>query len=283
MKTDELIAKAKNLEAPSPPVVKLLGLLAKEEADNEEIIQVIERDSVISSKLLGLCNAAVYGLITPVASIDQAVLYLGHSEIHRLVMTAAFGGLLSPALKGYAIGEKELWQHSLLTAHVAVIISDRTPHPVIDPAIAYTGGLIHDIGKNVINRALTPEFQATVMELIAKKEHSLLTAERAVLGTDHAEVGARLLQKWRLPEVLVEAVANHHKPVSKPHANLSALVHVADLIALEAGCSPGIGSYAMHTDEAAVNSLGFGPADLEGLVIEAYDTLADVESLRVAA
>lgn len=283
MKADELIAKAQDLKAPSPSVIKLLGMLSQDGADNEEIIEVIAHDSIVSSKLLGMCNAAVYGLVTPVTSIDQAVLYLGHSEIHRLVMTAAFGGVLSPALKGYAIGEQQLWKHSLLTAHVAVIISDRTPHPVIDPAIAFTGGLIHDIGKNVISRALTPEFQATVLELIEKKEHSLIKAERAVLGTDHAEVGARLLRNWRLPELLIEGVANHHKPASTPHAKLSTLVHVADLIALEAGCAPGIGSYAAQTDEAAVNALGLLPADLENLVLEAYDTLADVEGMRQAA
>lgn len=280
MKPDELIAKAQNLSAPSPAVIKLLGLLSESEADNEEVIDIITRDSIVSSKLLGLCNAAVYGLTTPVASIDQAVLYLGHSEIHRLVMTVGFGGALSPALKGYAIGEQELWQHSLLTAHVAVIIADRTSHPVIDPAIAYTGGLIHDIGKNVINRAITPEMQKALMELIEHQEHSLLAAERTVLGTDHAEVGASLLRKWRLPEILVEGVAYHHKPVSKPHAKLSALVHVSDVIAHEAGCSPGIGSFAMEIDEDAITALGLEAADLERLVIDAHDAMTDVNRLR---
>ncbi len=283
MKADELIAKAKNLQVPSPAVVSLLGMLAEEEADNEEIIQVITRDSVISSKILGSCNAAVYGLATPVTSIDQAVLYIGHSEIHRLVMTAAFGGVLNQALPGYAIGEQELWQHSLLTAHVCVIISERTPHGVIDPAIAYTGGLIHDIGKNVISRALTPEFQGTLMELIEQPGHSLLAAERAVLGTDHAEVGACLLRKWRLPELLIEGVAHHHKPASRPNVKLSTLVHVADLIAHQAGNSPGIGSYAAQTDAAAVTALGLEAADLEKLVMDAYDTLAEVAGKRVVS
>lgn len=283
MKAAELIAQAKNLQAPSPSVVRLLVLLAQPETDNEDLLQVIEQDSVICAKLLGLCNAAVYGLVTPVSSIEQAVMYLGHSEIHRLAMTAGFGGALSPALKGYAIGEAELWQHSLLTAHVAVLLAGRSPSPVLDPAIAYTGGLIHDIGKIVISRALTPDAQAAVLELVGQKENSLLAAERAVLGTDHAEVGAELLKKWRLPEILIEAVAHHHRPATQPHAKLSTLVHVADLIAHQAGCSPGIGSYATQTDEAALAALGLGPEDLEALVIEAYDTLAEVEGMQTAS
>ena len=282
MKAAELIAKAQNLKAPSPAIAKMLAMLSQPEADNEDLIQLIEQDATISAKLLGMCNAAAYGLASPVSSIEQAVLYLGHSEIHRLALNAGFGGALSPSLQGYAIGETELWQHSLLTALIAVILSDRTPHPVIDPAIAYTGGLIHDIGKIVISRALTPELQAAVLELIGQKEHTLLAAERAVLGTDHAEVGAELLKQWRLPEILIEAVARHHQPVSQPHLKLSALVHVADLIAHEAGRSPGIGSYATIPDEAAITALGLKSEDLEALVIQAHDVLAEVEGITVS-
>lgn len=280
MKAAELIAKAQNLQAPSPAMVQMLGLLTEPEVDNEDLIRLISQDAIVSAKLLGMCNAAVYGLTTPVTSIDQAVLYLGHTEIQRLAMNAGFAGSLSPSLKGYAIGETELWQHSLLTAYISVMLSERSPHPVVDPAIAYTGGLIHDIGKIVINRALTPELQAIVIELLDKKERTLIAAEREVIGTDHAEVGAELLKNWRLPEILIEAVANHHQPVSKPHAKLSALVHVADLIALEAGRSPGIGSYAFQPDEAAIGAIGLKPENLEGLILEAYDTLAEVESMR---
>ncbi len=283
MKAEELIAKAKNIVAPPPSVAKLLTLLANEDAGNEDIIEVISTDGVMSAKLLSLCNAAVYGLATPVSSIEQAVLYLGHSEIHRLAMSAGFGAALNPALKGYAIGESELWQHSLLTAHVAVIVDEKMTEPLVDTAIAYTAGLIHDIGKIVVNRAVTPEMQALLMSLMEKKQHTLITAERSVLGTDHAEVGALLLKKWRLPEILVEAVAHHHEPVTTPKIKLSTIIHVADLIAHEAGGSPGIGSYAVNADEKAITALDLKPEDLEKFVIAAYDSQADVASMQTVA
>jgi putative nucleotidyltransferase with HDIG domain len=282
MKAEELIAKAQNLKAPSPAVVQLLSLLSKADGDNEEVIRIIGQDAQISAKLLGMCNAAVYGLSSPVSSIDQAVLYLGHSEIHRLALNAGFGGQLSPALKGYAIGEAELWQHSLSTALIAVMLAERARGPEVDPAIAYTGGLIHDIGKIVISRALTPELQGMVLELIEKKEQTLIAAERAVIGVDHAEVGAALLEKWRLPKILIEAVARHHKPTSKPEMKLSALVHVADMVAHEAGRSPGIGSFAAHLDADAITALGLEPADLEELVLKACDATAEATGEKVS-
>ena len=281
MKAAELIAKANYLKAPSPAVVQLLTLLAQSDGDNDEVIRIIEQDAAISAKLLGMCNAAVYGLAIPVSSIDQAVLYLGHTEIHRLAMNAGFCDKLSPALEGYSIREAELWQHSLLTALVAVMLANDTGEPVMDPAIAYTGGLIHDIGKIVISRAITPELRNNVVELIEKKAMSLLEAERTVIGTDHAAVGAALLEKWRLPKILIEAVANHHHPVYQPELKLSSVVHVADLISIEAGRAPGIGSFAKRADDKAIEALRLAPENIEELVYKAYDALAGMDGTAV--
>jgi putative nucleotidyltransferase with HDIG domain len=281
MNASSLIARVPHLPAPAPSVARLLSLLSRPDADNEEIIQVVGRDGVLCAKLLGLCNAASYGLATPVGSIEQAVMYLGHREIHRLLMSVGFGGALSRELTGYAIGEHELWRHSLLTAYVAVDTAARLPNTEIDSSITYTAGLIHDIGKVVISYSLDASTQAAVLELIEQKKCSLIQAEREVVGTDHAEVGACLLSGWQLPEILIEAVANHHQPVFEPKPELSAIVHVADVIALEAGCSPGLGSYAMRADEEAIAALGLTPEDMERLVISAFDSLTEVEE-RVA-
>jgi putative nucleotidyltransferase with HDIG domain len=281
MKAADLIAKANYLKAPSPAVARLLSLLSQPEGDNEELIHIIEQDAPVSAKLLGMCNSAVYGLATPVSSMEQAVLYLGHSEIHRLALNAGFSDKWSPAPGGHAIREGELWQHSLLTARVAVMLAENGHEPAVDPAIAYTGGLIHDIGKIVIGRAITPEQRDTVLGLIGKNEHSLCSAERAVLGTDHAEVGAALLEKWRLPKILIEAVAHHHQPVCKPELKLSALVHVADLIALETGPAPAPGSFAGRADANAIEALQLTPESLEELILKARDALAGMQSAPV--
>ena len=279
MNAEQLISKVPNLPAPAPSVGRLLELLTKPDADNDDMIRVIRNDGVMSAKLIGLCNSAAYGLSTPVNSIEQAVLLIGHSEIHKLVMSVGFSGAISPAMNGYSMGEGELWRHSLLTAYVAVAVTALSRKTSIDPSIAFTAGLVHDIGKIVITHALDEKTQAAMRELIEKNEHSLVEAEKLIIGTDHAEVGACLLKQWGLPELLVESVANHHQPVIKPKPALSAIVHVADVIALEAGPSPGWASFAMRADESAVEALGLGRENIENLIISAYDALEQVDEM----
>ena len=282
MNAASLIAKVPSIPAPSPSVARLLELLARPDSDNDDMIKIVCQDGVMSAKLLGLCNSAAYGFADPVGSIEQAVLMLGHSEIHRLVMSVGFSGAISPAMHGYAMPEGELWRHSLLTGYVAVAVTTVAHNTGVDPAIAYTAGLIHDIGKIVITHTLDEDTQAAMRALIERREVSLVEAERIVIGTDHAEVGACLLRKWGLPEVLVEAVANHHAPVSQPKPRLSAIVHVADVIALEAGPAPGWGSYAMRADEAAMDALDLGGADVERLIISGYDAIEKVNEMAAA-
>lgn len=279
MKPETLIASVPKIPAPAPSVARLFELLARADGDNDDMIKIVRQDGVMSAKLLGLCNSASYGLAAPVSSIEQAVLLLGHVEIHKLVMSVGFSGALSPAMPGYAMQDGELWRHSLLTAYTAVAVTALARRSMVDPAIAYTAGLIHDIGKIVITHALTAEAQTTLRQLTEFGSKSLLEAEKEVVGCDHAEVGACLLKQWGLPEVLIESVANHHRPVTTPKPLLSAIVHVADIIALEAGIAPGVASFAMRVDENAVTTLGLEQEHIETLILSAYDSLTRVEEM----
>jgi len=279
MKSEALIASVPKIPAPSPSVARLLQLLTQPDGDNDDMIRVVRQDGVMSAKLLGLCNSASYGLSAPVSSIEQAVLMIGHTEIHKLVVSVGFSGALSPAMPGYAMQDGELWKHSLLTAYTAVAVTALARHNTVDPSIAYTAGLIHDIGKIVITHALNVDAQKDLRQLIDFGSKSLLEAEREVVGCDHAQVGACLLKQWGLPELLIESVANHHAPVIKPKPQLSAIIHVADIVALEAGISPGMASFATRVDEDAVEALGLNREHIEALILSAYDSLARVEEM----
>lgn len=276
MKPETLIAQATHLPALSPSVLRVLELLARPEASNDDMTKVVQQDAVMSAKLLGMCNSALYGLSTPVASIAQAVLMLGQSEIQRLVLSVGFGGALSPALAGYGISDKELWRHSLLTANIAAAVIPLVHRPPAEESVAYTAGLLHDIGKVVIACALDPIHQKAIRELLARPGCSMMEAERQLLGTDHAEVGACLLEQWGLPAILVEAVSHHHQPVFQPELKLSAIAHVADVVALASGSAPGWGGLAVRPDEDAVAALGLARDDIDNLLITACDALPRV-------
>jgi putative nucleotidyltransferase with HDIG domain len=194
-------------------------------------------------------------------------------------MAASFGGALSPTLAGYAMEEGALWRHSLLTAFAMNKVLAAVHGFSVDPSVAYTAGLIHDIGKVVMSHALDAATQSAVHELIDQGGSSLIEAEKRVVGADHAEIGACLLREWRLPEMLVEAVANHHVPPVAPRPQLSAVVHVADVIAHETGSSPGWGSFAVRAEEEAVQALGLESVDIEKLIMDTCDALDDIEGM----
>ncbi len=109
------------------------------------------------------------------------------------------------------------------------------------PSLAFTAGLLHDIGKLILNQILTPKTRSDIRGLIAEKAISRVDAEREVFGADHAAVGAVLLRRWNVPEIICQAVADHHNPVIQPEIQLSALTHLANCAAHLCGSAPGWG------------------------------------------
>jgi putative nucleotidyltransferase with HDIG domain len=230
MKAEILVGQVKDLSAPAPSVVRLMTLLSERDINNSALAEVVASDAVLSSKLLSLANSAYLGLSRPVESFHDAIFYLGHEEVYRLAMALSLSAVLDRKASGYAMDEGQLWRHSLLAANAAEAIVRCGCQVQIDPSVAYTAGLLHDIGKVVLNQFVEPNVQSAV-DRISEVGSSGLTAERTVLGTDHCEVGACLLKNWRLPSSIVEAVAFHHQPQLQPEPQLSAIISLANRIA----------------------------------------------------
>jgi putative nucleotidyltransferase with HDIG domain len=208
--------------------------------------------------------------------VDQAVFLLGHQQILHIVLTLAFGSAMVIPLPGYAVEANELWRHSLVTATAAETVVSQITELNVEPAVAFTVGLLHDMGKLVMGQVLTPELQADIRRRVEQEHMSRSEAEKVVLGTDHSEVGACLLQEWRLPEEIVEAVANHHHPVLEPRPRLSVVTHLANCIAHLAGSAPGWDGYAVRVDDRVATTFEITGDKLENIVIavrESFDTV----------
>jgi putative nucleotidyltransferase with HDIG domain len=276
MNAKELVAQVKNLPPVSHAALKLVGLLDQAAVSNEDVVQVLKYDSVLTAKLLRACNSPYYGFDEPVASVEQAVLILGHQQILHIVLSIAFGGAMSIPLPGYAAEAKELWAHSLTTAVAADCLARGNISMEVEPAVAFTAGLLHDIGKLVMSHALTPDLQGEVRRLISDNQMDRTEAEAAVLGTDHGEVGAALLESWRLPAEIVEAVANHHRPVIAPVLKLSAPIHVANCLAHLIGSTLGWEGFAVRADIRAAAALSVTEEKLEELMISVHESTQKV-------
>jgi len=279
MNAAKFVSQTTDLPSPSPAVTKLMDLLHGPDADNDQVVKIIKCDGVLCAKLLAACNSAAAGLSGKVGSIEQAIFHLGYERVYRMVLALSVGESLNRSLPSYAIEDQVLWRHSLLTALIAEQLLDDECPVEIEPSAAYTAALLHDIGKMVISRQLDAGTIAAMRRLVTAGTHSLLEAERAVLATDHAAVGACLLETWRLPDIIVEAVAHHHAPVSSPRPLASAVVHIADMLAHEIGSAPGWDAHAVRADEAAAASLGLHPEKIDRLMVTAYDSLRRVEEM----
>lgn len=277
MTANEMIAQAKDLPLVSPAALRLVSLLDDADVSNTDIIQLLRQDSVLTAKMLRACNSPSFGFEEPVGSVDQAVLILGHQEVLHLVLSLTFGASMSVPMQGYAVEAQELWRHALTTAAAAeVLVSGGFGHDT-ESSVAFTAGLLHDFGKLVIAPFLTAEKQAAIRRLIEEEGRSRVEAEAQILGADHCATGAGLLASWRVPEGIIEAVANHHHPPLEPQPRLSAIVHVANCMAHLAGSAPGWEAYALRAEDDVAVALQISAETVQNLVIAVQEASAKTD------
>ena len=202
--------------------------------------------------------------------------------MQRLALALGLGGSLKRKAKGSEADGRDLWQHSVVTAHAASLISAEIRSLEVDGSVAFTAGLMHDIGRLVLSEALTPEMLADVRTRVEAGMPGW-EAERIVLGASHAEVGACLLQTWRMPEMLVEPVANHHSPVFEPEPQLSVLIHLADCVAHQIGANPAWPAFAERVNQSAAASVGFGAQQLAFVLKTLGEQMEKVDQFALAA
>jgi putative nucleotidyltransferase with HDIG domain len=283
MTAHEIVAKVKNLPPISQAALHLVNLLEQPAVSNDDVVQVLKCDNVLTAKLLRACNSPYFGLEEPVSSVDQAVLILGHQQILHIVLTLAFGGAMTVPLAGYAVEANELWRHSLTSATAAEFIVSSAIDVNVDPPVAFTVGLLHDIGKLVLNQVLTPEYQKDIRARMTEKGLSRAEAEKEVLGTDHGEVGGALLQAWHLPDDIIEAVANHHHPIVEPAPRLSAVANVANCVAHLVGSGPGVDTCSARVDPRVAEAFGLTPERIERIIAEVRESCSAVDQLMSMA
>jgi HD-like signal output (HDOD) protein len=153
----------------------------------------------------------------------------------------------------------------------------------MEPAVAFTVGLLHDIGKLILGQVLVGPLQADIRQRIEQEHISRSEAEKMVIGTDHSEVGGCLLQEWCLPGEIVEAVANHHHPVLEPHPRFSVVTHLANCIAHLSGSAPGWDGYAVRMDARVGTAVNLTSDKLENMVIAVRESFDRVDQFMTMA
>lgn len=182
---------------------KVMELVAKDSTTAQDLANVIEKDANITARVLKIANSAFYGLRREVTTVAHAIMVLGYKSVRSLVIASSSKNLH----RKFGITEQLMWDHSIGTAISAKVLSEREPQAVGE--LAFVGGLLHNVGKTVMNNHC-PEAYAEVMRRVYNDELHSIEAEKAVFGYTYPEVGARVVEKWGLPQRICRVIGYHH-------------------------------------------------------------------------
>jgi len=213
---------------PSLPVVyrEVMASLQKPNASLADVGKVIGKDVAMTATLLKLVSSAFFGLSKPVNTVERAVAFLGLDTLITLVLAQGIFKESPPInVPGFSI--EKLWQHSLATASAARIIAGQQGCDKAELDDAFLAGMLHDVGKLVLAQSMPEQFGEV---LATARDNSAIHAEREVLQTTHADIGAYLLGLWGLTDAVVESVAFHERAGDAVTGGigLPAIVHAAD-------------------------------------------------------
>lgn len=207
--------------------LRLSELLDSPTATTREIGNLVAQDPGLTFRVLKLANSPLYGLSRKVETVDHAVTVLGKRQIIELVLATSVSTVID-GIPNDVYDMDDFWTHSLLCGIVTRGLARECRRADID--FAFVAGLLHDIGQLVLfNRFPGQSRVALELSMDRDEPTPLFMAERKVFGFDHAMLGGRLLEHWKLPERLRECVEFHHEPaLAQAYPVEVALLHIAN-------------------------------------------------------
>ena len=259
---DDILSQVSSVPSLPAIVFKLQQFLDDPEVNFNQLARVIECDPGLTANVLQLANSAYFGWQGGIGSVRDAISRLGTKRIFQMVLCMSVAPMVRKPVRGYGLEADRLWEHAVAAAICTEkLAAKRRPAAL---GHAFTGGLLHDIGKVLLGTFVDVD-DKPIKELVELDGLGFNEAERMVLGVDHAEVGAHLLEKWSLPDEVVQATRWHHEPGRVPadQRDLTDLVHVADVICMDCGWGLGQDGLQYHLDEDAAARLDLKAGDAD--------------------
>ena len=208
-------------------VQRILELSRDINCSPKELVSVIEKDPVMTMKLLHIINSAYYSFPKQITSVNQSIVYIGLNTIKNMALSFAVIGVL-PKTNSAGFDLQRYLMHSLTTASLARILCQKFSQDGTDPADCYLAGLLHDFGKIVFAESMPEEFKKA-LAYSAEHKVPLHIAEQNVIGIDHSVVGSKLVEKWQFPQNLSEVILHHHDQ-DIPPSSMHCCLFLADQI-----------------------------------------------------
>ncbi|MDB6021182.1 MAG: hypothetical protein JWQ04_1039, partial [Pedosphaera sp.] len=229
----ELVRRIRTLPTMPTLYLEVMALLKSPDATTEQIGAIIAKDMAMMTKLLQVLNSACFALPRKINDPAEAVGILGFETVSSMVMTIK---LLSQydKVKPVYFSIDRLWRHSTEVARSAkqIALLHTEDHALAEAA--FTGGLLHDLGKVVLASNFDEQYRGA-QSLARKQKLAPWEVEKEIFGASHGEIGAYLLGLWGMPLELLEVAALHHHPSNGSKKEFTPLtaVHVANALEYE--------------------------------------------------
>lgn len=276
-KIERIIEEINELRPVSEIGNRVTEIISNPNSSLAELLDVIKYDQGMTANLLRICNSAYFGLKNKIVSIKQAVAYLGLNKVASLVVLGHSADNFKKAQVGYDLNEGELWRYSVSSALIAEDLAETKRLENI--SLIFTSALLKDIGKVILSAYVKDSFE-DINKAVQDRGLTFVDAEKEVIGIDHAELGARVAEKWNFNPAMVDIIRNHHDPDKAPPDDISIpIVYLADSICMMIGIGVGSDGLAYRYHQDIVDRLNFSDTDLQKTIASFWGKIQAVEEL----
>lgn len=207
-RVDYVIEKAVTLLALPHAVSTVLRLSSRPNTSANDLVRPVKSDAAMATSIFRSANSVASGSAHKVTDVRNAIARLGMRETANLAITHSVFGMFDKGSGTFGFDRTEYWIHSLGTACCARELASKMEG--VQPDNAFLAGLLHDIGKMVLDEYLSVEYQDAV-KCANLNVDPLRFGERTKLDADHCYVGDCISEQWKLPDHMRMAIADHHK------------------------------------------------------------------------
>jgi putative nucleotidyltransferase with HDIG domain len=214
---------------PTLPTVisKMIELVDNPRTSASALARLISTDQTLTARLLKLANSAYYGFPREISTVNMAIVVLGFNTVKDMGLSLSVFDVFKQAENSSFFDIARFWEHSIACGIASRMIARHAGSRFA--AEAFVAGLLHDIGKVILNQYFHKDFVA-IMKKIGEGV-ILEDAENEIIGTSHAVIGGWLAEKWNLPKLISESIEFHHEPwEARKSPEFIALISLANYI-----------------------------------------------------
>ena len=274
---EEILLRIRDIPPLPASIQEAMSLLRDPDVDMSRLARVIEHDPSMTANVLKLVNSPYFAGHTKISTVREAIVRIGARQLSQLLLTVGVVPRVKGELVGYDLPPCALLEHSLAVAVASELVArvvGRTP-----PPHTFTAGLLVNIGKTALGDFLEVDAEE-ILEAAEAEGLTFVQAERKVLGIDHAEAGAVLLQSWSVPPEIVEVVRHRLDPDSFDGDNPALdLVHAGDAVARMTGIGQGLDGMQYRLSERVLERLDLAPAQMELVMADLLEHVAELRDV----